>query len=74
MTEVSMNVVIGQLVAGKRLRGFGQTLDPQNIILEVWRLEMKRGHLRRPLDSVISWAATNILSHHQKLAREVKRR
>ncbi len=61
-------------VADERLRDFGQTLDSQNILLEVWRLEMKRGSTRRTLDEVISWLATQIRSRHRKLVREMKRR
>jgi hypothetical protein len=61
-------------VANERLRDFGQTLDSQNILLEVWRLEMKRGSSRRTLDEVIPWLATQIRSRQRKLAREMKRR
>lgn len=55
--------------ADERLRHFGRALDPQNMMLEVWRLELKRGSMWLTLDDVILWLARRIRSRQRKLAR-----
>lgn len=53
--------------ADERLREFGRTLDPQNVILEV------QSHLHT-LDGAISSIETHIRNHHHKLVRSIGRR
>jgi hypothetical protein len=64
--EASHNVSVAELlgrfqVADERLREFGQTLDPQNIIVE-----------ERTLDDLISKVKSHIRNHHLELVRKMK--
>ncbi|HEX6384797.1 MAG TPA: maleylpyruvate isomerase N-terminal domain-containing protein [Anaerolineae bacterium] len=66
--EASRGVAVAELLrrfeaADERLREFGRTLDPQNVILEV------QSH-RHTLDGAISSIETHIRNHHQKLVRK----
>lgn len=57
-------------VANERLRGFGQTLDPQNVVLELWRLEMRRGSTWFTLDDVIARTEAHLRDHLRRLRTE----
>jgi hypothetical protein len=55
-----------------QLRTFAQTLDPQEIVLEVWRLQLKRGSYFRTLDDVVAWMETQIRQRHKEIRRAVQ--
>jgi len=74
VVEAGRGVPVADLVrrfraADARLRHFGRTLDPQDVVLETWRLQMKRGSLFSTLDHIIARIEAHVRSHSRDLAR-----
>lgn len=56
--------------SAQQLGRYGQTLDPQQVVLEVWRLQLSRGSTFRTLDDCLRWLEAEVRKRHREWQRQ----
>lgn len=55
--------------AAQQLGRYGEALDPQRVVLAVWRLQMRRGTTYRTLDDGLRWLEAEVRKRQREWAR-----